>query len=100
MQTIDPAATFLFDPALSTAIAADGEHQPSVPTPKGPLTPDMLNKMHRYWRAANYFCIGQIYLFENPLLREPLKAEQSNRRCSATGEPRPGKTLSTFILIV
>jgi xylulose-5-phosphate/fructose-6-phosphate phosphoketolase len=36
----------------------------------------MLDKMNRYWRAANYLCIGQIYLFENPLLREPLKAEQ------------------------
>jgi hypothetical protein len=46
----------------------------SPEVPKGPLSPDLLDKMNRYWRAANYLCIGQIYLFENPLLREPLKA--------------------------
>ena len=93
MQTIDPAATFLFDPALSTAIAADGEHQPSVPTPKGPLTPDMLDKMNRYWRAANYLCVGQIYLFENPLLREPLKAEHVKPTLLGHWGTSPGQNL-------
>jgi phosphoketolase len=29
--------------------------------------------MNAYWRAANYLSVGQIYLYENPLLREPLK---------------------------
>ena len=37
------------------------------------LAPDMLQKMNAYWRAANYLSVGQIYLFDNPLLREPLK---------------------------
>jgi xylulose-5-phosphate/fructose-6-phosphate phosphoketolase len=36
------------------------------------LTPDMLRKMHAYWRAANYLSVGQIYLYDNPLLRRPL----------------------------
>ena len=36
------------------------------------LTPDMLQKMDAYWRAANYLSVGQIYLYDNPLLREPL----------------------------
>lgn len=34
---------------------------------------DLLNKIDAYWRAANYLSVGQIYLYENPLLREPLK---------------------------
>jgi len=37
------------------------------------LTPDLLRKMDAYWRAANYLSAGQIYLYDNPLLREPLK---------------------------
>ncbi len=37
-----------------------------------PLSPDMLDKMNAYWRAANYLSVGQIYLLDNPLLREPL----------------------------
>jgi len=61
---------------------ADG--QPKRPQPDGPLTPEMLGKMNRYWRAANYLCIGQIYLFENPLLREPLKAEQIKTKAART----------------
>ena len=62
---------FIFDVSLSTAIAADGKTEERAQQPKGPLSPEMLDKMNRYWRAANYLCIGQIYLFENPLLREP-----------------------------
>jgi len=38
-----------------------------------PLTPELLGKMDAYWRAANYLSVGQIYLYDNPLLREPLK---------------------------
>ena len=37
-----------------------------------PLSPDLLRKMNAYWRAANYLSVGQIYLYDNPLLREPL----------------------------
>jgi xylulose-5-phosphate/fructose-6-phosphate phosphoketolase len=37
------------------------------------LTPELLWKMDAYWRAANYLAVGQIYLYDNPLLREPLK---------------------------
>jgi xylulose-5-phosphate/fructose-6-phosphate phosphoketolase len=39
------------------------------------LTPDELGKIDAYWRAANYLSVGQIYLRDNPLLREPLKLE-------------------------
>src|SRR5660397_26027 len=37
------------------------------------LTRELLHKMDAYWRAANYLSVGQIYLYDNPLLREPLK---------------------------
>ena len=37
------------------------------------LTPELLWKMDAYWRAANYLAVGQIYLYDNPILREPLK---------------------------
>jgi xylulose-5-phosphate/fructose-6-phosphate phosphoketolase len=38
----------------------------------GPLTAELLRRMDAYWRAANYVAVGQIYLYDNPLLREPL----------------------------
>jgi xylulose-5-phosphate/fructose-6-phosphate phosphoketolase len=36
------------------------------------LSPDLLHKMNAYWRAANYLAVGQLYLYDNPLLRQPL----------------------------
>ena len=38
-----------------------------------PLSPPVLAKIHAYWRAANYLSVGQIYLYDNPLLRKPLE---------------------------
>ncbi len=38
-----------------------------------PLSPDALRKMDAYWRAANYVSVGQLYLYDNPLLRRPLE---------------------------
>src|SRR2546421_1085679 len=39
----------------------------------GPLSADELRKMDAYWRASNYLSVGQIYLLDNPLLKEPLQ---------------------------
>jgi xylulose-5-phosphate/fructose-6-phosphate phosphoketolase len=39
----------------------------------GPVSPELLEKMDAYWRAANYLSVGQIYLYENPLLKKPLE---------------------------
>jgi xylulose-5-phosphate/fructose-6-phosphate phosphoketolase len=95
MSTTTPVPTpdFLFDVALSTAIAADGKQQPAVATPTGPLTPELLDRMHRYWQAANYLCIGQIYLFENPLLRAPLAPDQIKPRLLGHWGTSPGQNL-------
>jgi xylulose-5-phosphate/fructose-6-phosphate phosphoketolase len=38
-----------------------------------PLAPELLHQMDAYWRAANYLSVGQIYLYDNPLLRKPLE---------------------------
>ena len=38
----------------------------------GTLSSELLRRMDAYWRAANYLSVGQIYLYDNPLLREPL----------------------------
>ena len=39
------------------------------------LAPELLHQMDAYWRAANYLSVGQIYFYDNPLLRKPLKLE-------------------------
>ncbi len=45
---------------------------PAVKTESNPLSTDELRKIDAYWRAANYLSVGQIYLLDNPLLKEPL----------------------------
>ena len=40
------------------------------------LSPELLHKMDAYWRAANYLSVGQIYLYDNPLLKKPLELAQ------------------------
>jgi len=42
-------------------------------TTNKPLSGDLLQKMNAYWRAANYLSVGQLYLYDNPLLRKPLE---------------------------
>jgi len=50
----------------------DGVDLPSAAS-RDRLSPDLLVRVDRYWRAANYLSVGQIYLYDNPLLRERLK---------------------------
>ena len=45
-----------------------------------PLSVDLLGKMNAYWRAANYLSVGQIYLYDNPLLKVPLEARHIKPR--------------------
>jgi hypothetical protein len=44
------------------------------------LSPELLRKMHAYWRAANFLSVGQIYLKDNPLLESPLTIEHVKPR--------------------
>ena len=56
----------------------------------GPLSADELRKMDAYWRASNYLSVGQIYLLDNPLLREPLKREHIKPRLLGHWGTSPG----------
>lgn len=68
---------FVFDAQRSTVIEC---HDTEPLYGVGPLSPEQLDRMHRYWSAANYLTVGQIYLHDNPLLREPLRPEHIKPR--------------------
>ncbi|MDB9377845.1 phosphoketolase [Nodularia sphaerocarpa] len=61
----------------------------STPQAK-PLADEELHKINAYWRAANYLSVGQIYLFDNPLLREPLRPEHVKPRLLGHWGTTPG----------
>ncbi len=54
------------------------------------LSPDELRLIDAYWRAANYLSVGQIYLLDNPLLKEPLKPEHVKPRLLGHWGTTPG----------
>lgn len=54
------------------------------------LSDALLKKMHRYWCASNYLSVGQIYLLDNPLLKEPLKLEHVKPRLLGHWGTTPG----------
>src|SRR3954466_7337697 len=55
-----------------------------------PLSPEELHKIHQYWSAANYLSVGQIYLYANPLLRQPLTVEHIKPRLLGHWGTTPG----------
>ncbi|MBI2817670.1 MAG: phosphoketolase family protein [Acidobacteria bacterium] len=54
------------------------------------LSPDELRNIDAYWRAANYLSVGQIYLYDNPLLTEPLRIEHIKPRLLGHWGTTPG----------
>lgn len=57
------------------------------------LSPELLQKMDAYWRAANYLSVGQIYLYDNPLLKKPLTLEHIKPRLLGHWGTTPGLNL-------
>jgi xylulose-5-phosphate/fructose-6-phosphate phosphoketolase len=55
------------------------------------VTPDLLRKMDAYWRAANYLSVGQIYLYDNPLLKQPLELKHVKARLLGHWGTTPGQ---------
>lgn len=55
-----------------------------------PLSPEMLQKINAYFNAANYLSVGQIYLFDNPLLKRPLSADDVKPRLLGHWGTTPG----------
>ncbi len=64
------------------------EERPTVQ--EAPLSEEELQKIHAYWRAANYLSVGQIYLYDNPLLEEPLRTEHIKPRLLGHWGTTPG----------
>ena len=70
------------------AISAYGTARSTI---KGaPLSRNELDKIDAYWRAANYLSVGQIYLYDNPLLKKPLKKEHIKPRLLGHWGTTPG----------
>jgi xylulose-5-phosphate/fructose-6-phosphate phosphoketolase len=88
--------TYGFDVSISSAVDTAGQqpttdgHETAV---DGPLAPEQLRQMGRYWDAANYLTVAQIYLLDNPLLREPLRDEQVKPRLLGHWGTSPGLSL-------
>ena len=80
--------------AMTTAVLtreeAEQSPQPKKPQTKLPLGTEELKKLDAYWRAANYLSVGQIYLYENPLLKEPLTKEHVKPRLLGHWGTTPG----------
>jgi xylulose-5-phosphate/fructose-6-phosphate phosphoketolase len=66
------------------------ESGPAAALAEGPLNEDELKKIDAYWRAANYLSVGQIYLLDNPLLREPLQVKHIKPRLLGHWGTTPG----------
>jgi xylulose-5-phosphate/fructose-6-phosphate phosphoketolase len=64
-----------------------------APKPSVPPSSDELRLLDAYWRAANYLSVGQIYLLDNPLLREPLQPEHVKPRLLGHWGTTPGLNL-------
>jgi xylulose-5-phosphate/fructose-6-phosphate phosphoketolase len=85
---------FVFDESVSSAVLASEE--PPTPEPhgvEGPLNEDALERIDRYWAAANYLTVGQIFLQDNPLLTEPLRPEHIKPRLLGHWGTSPGLSL-------
>src|ERR1043165_2201655 len=83
-----------FDAKISSAVEVVGEWQkPQEEVAEGRLSPELVDKMRSYGKAANYLTIGQIYLLANPLLREPLKPEHIKPRLLGHWGTTPGLNL-------
>ena len=55
------------------------------------LTPELLRQIDAYWRAANYLSVGQIYLYDNPLVRRPLTLVDVKRMLLGHWGTTPGQ---------
>ncbi len=84
-----------FDVSISSAVNASDEtgETDRQETVVRPLTPTALGKIERYWQAANYLTVAQIYLLDNPLLRQPLQREHIKPRLLGHWGTSPGLSL-------
>jgi xylulose-5-phosphate/fructose-6-phosphate phosphoketolase len=90
------ATTYDFDVSISSAVHKAGGRltaEGRETAVGGLLAPGLLDQMERYWHAANYLTVAQIYLRDNPLLREPLRREHIKPRLLGHWGTSPGLSL-------
>jgi xylulose-5-phosphate/fructose-6-phosphate phosphoketolase len=81
--------------STTTEMQAISAYGPARATVEGsPLEPEELKRMQAYWHATLFLSAGMIYLRDNPLLREPLKAEHVKRRLLGHWGSDPGMSLT------
>ncbi len=83
---------YAFDTRISSQVESNGAVAELAPV-EGPLSSTQLELMNRYWMAANYLTVGQIYLLSNPLLRYPLRSEDIKPRLLGHWGTSPGLSL-------
>ena len=85
---------YRFDQTISSVVeeaAAPPQRSLSTEEPaEGPLSAEQLAGIQRYWQAANYLTVGQIYLLDNPLLRKRLEREHIKPRLLGHWGTSPG----------
>ena len=70
---------------------------PNLADTQAPLSPQLLSRMDAYWRAANYLSVGQIYLYDNPLLKRPLTLADIKHMLLGHWGTTPGRISSMCI---
>src|SRR5690349_21122195 len=84
---------YRFDATISSAVEGGAAPLEPAQSVAGPLSPELLDRLRRYWNAANYLTVGQIYLQANPLLREPLTPAHIKPRLLGHWGTSPGLNL-------
>src|ERR671911_2586958 len=81
---------YRFDATISSAVEGSAFSSPAEAPVESPLSGDQLDGLQRYWQAANYLTVGQIYLQDNPLLHQPLRPEHIKPRLLGHWGTSPG----------
>jgi xylulose-5-phosphate/fructose-6-phosphate phosphoketolase len=77
---------------MDASLEASEQSQMLNPERRPALDPEALRLIDAYWRAANYLSVGQLYLYDNPLLREPLTLNQVKPLIVGHWGTTPGQT--------
>src|SRR6185503_6246080 len=93
-KTLTKSRSRLSGPAMkkftSARILPAQTTRPATGPANGPLDTQLLRKMDAWWRAANYLSVGQTYLYDNPLLKQPLKQTHVKPRLVGHWGTTPG----------
>jgi hypothetical protein len=89
-QTLESVLNRIGENDMTTATNTKAHKTQTESRLEGPLSREELRKIDAYWRAANYLSVGQIYLYDNPLLRKPLSKDHIKPRLLGHWGTTPG----------